>query len=241
MYQHFILTYSNFNYGKRIALHKVYESVNGITEFMNLTKNIKEKFNNIDFGFHHIQTKKITWQSVKDYDMFFSDIEEINDELVFEDLLLDDTTINPIDVAKLILSKRECTPLEIQKLVYFCSCRYFEVYKKHLFKDDFEAWDYGPVIASLYEEFRDYGRNKIKMNIKSDTKVCIYSKMSKFDNYEEISKIVDETLEKYSNHTAGNLVKESHIENGPWDVVYRDGMGRGNIISKNIIEEYLKR
>ena len=60
MYQHFILTYSNFNYGKRIALHKVYESVNGITEFMNLTKNIKEKFNNIDFGFHHIQTREIT-------------------------------------------------------------------------------------------------------------------------------------------------------------------------------------
>lgn len=240
MYQHFILTYSNFNYGKRIAFHKVYESVNGITEFMKLTQNIKEKFNNIDFGFHHIQTEEKSWQSIKDYDMFFSDIDEINDELIFEELLLDDTTINPIDVAKLILSKRAYTPLEIQKLVYFCACRYFEVYKKHLFKEDFEAWDYGPVIVPLYDEFRGYGRNKIKMNIKADTNVCIYSKMSKFDNYKEITKVVDDTLEKYFNHSAGDLVEESHKENAPWDIVYKRGVGRGNVISKNLIEQYLE-
>lgn len=89
MYQHFILTYSNSKYGKRIALHKVYESVNAITEFMDLTRNIKEKFSSINFGFHHIQTKETSWKSITDYDMFFLDMEEFNDEFLFESLLLE--------------------------------------------------------------------------------------------------------------------------------------------------------
>jgi hypothetical protein len=139
MYQHCILTYSDFTYGKRIAFHKAYENISGISEFMVLTKNIKEKFKNIDFGFYHIQTGDKSWESIGEYDHFFIDIEKIRDIKDFESLILDDTTIKPIDIAKLILSKRSCTQLELQKLIYFFTCRYFEVYKKHLFKEDFEA------------------------------------------------------------------------------------------------------
>lgn len=237
MYQHFILTYSSFDYGKRIAFHKVYDSYDGIFEFLDISDKIKEKFSNINFGFHHIQTNQKTWKSIKDYDMFFSDIEEIQNENEFEKLLLSDITVKPLDIAKLILSKKKCSQLEVQKLVYFCACEYLKKYNEHLFeKENFEAWSYGPVISSLYHKLKKYERESITINKNFDTNVCIYSRMIKFKNYKEIIDIVDKTLEKYQNYSSSELVEESHIKDGPWYKVFNNH--NKNEIPKNILEEF---
>ncbi|EMF0072755.1 hypothetical protein PIF88_001636 [Enterococcus hirae] len=79
---------------------------------------------------------------------------------------------NILTLAKLVKSKsrREMTPLRLQKTLYFIFAFYgatlgqlnsenegdskFEGssdYPKYLFKENFEAWQYGPVLRSIYQ------------------------------------------------------------------------------------------
>lgn len=49
------------------------------------------------------------------------------------------------------------TALELQKLLYFVQA-YFLIKKgKPCFRDDIEAWDFGPVVPSVYREYKRYG------------------------------------------------------------------------------------
>ena len=49
------------------------------------------------------------------------------------------------------------TNLKLQKILYFAQCAYLALYDKPLFEDEVLAWEYGPVISSVY--------NKYKVNI----------------------------------------------------------------------------
>ena len=46
------------------------------------------------------------------------------------------------------------TNLKLQKLVYFAQALSLVKNKKALFEDEFEAWDLGPVIPSLYQKHK---------------------------------------------------------------------------------------
>jgi uncharacterized phage-associated protein len=65
-------------------------------------------------------------------------------------------------VAKYLLSLQseedgDCiSNLKLQKLVYYCQGLYLAMEGKPLFADPIEAWAHGPVVRSLYAEYRDY-------------------------------------------------------------------------------------
>ena len=70
---------------------------------------------------------------------------------------------NALYVAKYILqnSTKGLSNLELQKTLYFSEINYIKKYKKHLINDDFEAWQFGPVVRKVYYEYRFYGANSI--------------------------------------------------------------------------------
>lgn len=88
-------------------------------------------------------------------------------------------TINPLFVANNILNlafqeKIPITPMKLQKLLYFLYRDYLQKTKEALFSERFEAWKYGPVLASVYSKFSHYGSNEITQYYKSrDGKVYI--------------------------------------------------------------------
>ena len=47
--------------------------------------------------------------------------------------------------------------LKLQKLMYYAQGFSLAMRGKPLFREDFEAWEHGPVIPSLYRMFRNYG------------------------------------------------------------------------------------
>lgn len=75
--------------------------------------------------------------------------------------------VNALVVGNTILNRafaenKDITPMKLQKLIY---CLYKEYYKKTnraLFDERFEAWKYGPVLRSVYDEFKKDGANSIK-------------------------------------------------------------------------------
>jgi uncharacterized phage-associated protein len=75
--------------------------------------------------------------------------------------------INALNVANSILYKAfkediDITPMKLQKLIYITYKEYLKKTNRPLFSERFEAWRYGPVIASVYDAFRHNKANAIK-------------------------------------------------------------------------------
>lgn len=51
--------------------------------------------------------------------------------------------------------------LKLQKLLYFCQGWHLVDYGQPIILDDFEAWAYGPVVRSVRDQFRSFGRRPI--------------------------------------------------------------------------------
>ena len=69
-----------------------------------------------------------------------------------------------IDIAKYFINELHPEPLKLQKLLYFAQGFSYAFYDKELFNDDFEAWVHGPVIPSIYHEYKSYEYNPIDLN-----------------------------------------------------------------------------
>ncbi len=75
--------------------------------------------------------------------------------------------VNAIHVGNSILMRAfieniDITPMKLQKLIYFTYQMYLKETDIPLFDERFETWKYGPVISSVYNEFKKYGANAIR-------------------------------------------------------------------------------
>ena len=53
------------------------------------------------------------------------------------------------------------SPMKLQKLIYFIYKRYLKKNSRPLFDEYFEVWQFGPVLPSVYREFKAYGASSI--------------------------------------------------------------------------------
>ena len=136
--------------------------------------------------------------------------------------------IKATDLAKYIIntSYRGLSNLELQKTMYFVELDYYKQTGKHLVDDDFKAWQYGPVVPSVYEEYRSYGSRYIEEADMPDE-----SKMSQVN-----TSIIEETVDRCSDRKSWELVKESHRSDGAWQKTLDDG-GYGDTIQQEFIAE----
>ena len=108
-----------------------------------------------------------------------------------------------IDIAKYFINELHPEPLKLQKLLYFAQGFSYAFYDKELFNDDFEAWVHGPVIPSIYHEYKSYEYNPIDLNY----------------NLKEFSDDVIDLLEyvkkNYAKYDAKYLEEITHKEE-PW-------------------------
>lgn len=88
--------------------------------------------------------------------------------------------ITALNVGNSILSRAfaeniDITPMKLQKLIYFVYRDYLKETNKRLFKEKFEAWRYGPVLPSVYQELKKYGSNSIKNYATEDDGKTVYT------------------------------------------------------------------
>lgn len=114
------------------------------------------------------------------------------------------------------------TNLRLQKLLYFAQGWYLARYGKPLFEDEIEAWSYGPVVPSVYNTYKQYGRDGITGNL-PDTDV--FTK-------EEFSLLLDVARE-YDRFGTSSLVSMTHASGSPWSLT-----NAREKISRDLIHSY---
>lgn len=225
MIKHFLILSSSYSTGKRIAMHYIIDEQMNPEMLISEVKKIKELCGEtVSISTHYVETESSAWESVIDKDSFFEGVQEVESLIGFVNLICADRVLTGLDVAKYILSTRVCTHLELEKLVYMCYAEYLCATHKRLFEDKIYAFKYGPVVKSVYEEYK--GRKGIEEGFVGDEKWDEdYARMPARSRIlfaeDGIEKIVyiDRTLEKYSRFSAAELVKITHVSGGPWDSV----------------------
>jgi uncharacterized phage-associated protein len=144
------------------------------------------------------------------------------------------------------------TPMKIQKLVYYAQGWHLAIFGRPLIHEQIEAWQYGPVIESLFHEFKSYGRDCIKSKATSckfpDGVLVEYTpSLSEDDNSvedpSETSQFLDEVWNAYGKFTGIQLSNMTHAKGGPWDTVaqtYGGDPPRGTDIPTDLIQRYFR-
>jgi len=120
--------------------------------------------------------------------------------------------------------------MQILKLVYIAHGWQLGLYGRPLVNESIEAWQYGPVIPSLYHRFKRYGSNFIDE--------CPTGKPSVFDKEEQNT--IEQVWRGYGNRSGISLSSLTHVSGSPWDITIQQS-GRGAVISNDLIEDYYHR
>ena len=110
------------------------------------------------------------------------------------------------------------SPMKLQKLLYFTYKHYLKSTNgTPLFAERFEVWKYGPVLPTVYSEFKHFGSRKIKD--------YTYSRDGRAWSADEstsifISNALNFVWQKYKSFDGIALSILTHKEDSAWAVAY---------------------
>ena len=138
------------------------------------------------------------------------------------------------------------TPLKLIKLVYMGYGWVAAVLGEELFEEPIEAWKHGPVISSIYHEFKHFGKQPIdEYGIIYDWEADTITRPFVTADQKDIFFILTYVWDIYKRYNAWGLTKLTHKEDSPWSAFYEKGKRR-EIPFENIrkhfhekIKEYL--
>lgn len=125
-------------------------------------------------------------------------------------------------VAKFILSRRPMTNLRLQKTLYFIQVAFLLTRERGIFDDEIEAWQYGPVVPSVYNEYKYSSRNILTYNREMEielfetfrnlgvTNENIVEEVDRLVGDLESVDLIEEMLERLENFTDWQLVDKTH-------------------------------
>lgn len=128
-----------------------------------------------------------------------------------------------LDIANKIISKTDLehgdtiSNLKLQKMMYYQQGFHLAYFGTPLFDEDIVAWQYGPVVPSVYKEYKSFESNSISTSKEG---------ISLSDDEEEL---FNNVYEEYNQFSAVALMKMTH-EESPWktteinSVISRDKM-----------------
>lgn len=111
-----------------------------------------------------------------------------------------------------------------------------------LFDDDFEAWQYGPVVPSVYRAYSMYGGTPI-------SKAAQYRTFDFFGNAstritplsgDELQSVTA-TVRKWAGLPSWRIVNYSHKKGGAWDLVFNKGGKPGCGLREKIPLDTIKK
>lgn len=122
---------------------------------------------------------------------------------------------------------------KLQKLLYFVQA-YFLIAsrdKQPFFRQNIEAWDFGPVVPEAYSEYKGYGSVNIppvKYYYENGWSRKYKSGPFEYRDDEirrEDKKLIDAVIERFRTYSATDLVKVTHSQR-PWQEAFKRGINR---------------
>ncbi|GDX35881.1 hypothetical protein LBMAG18_03920 [Alphaproteobacteria bacterium] len=137
----------------------------------------------------------------------------------------------------------QITPMKLIKLVYIAYGWNLVINQNKLFNEKILAWDYGPVIPSIFHEFKRFGKDPItKGNYATDGdchsetgELLSVPIVSGDDN--EVLKVLNAEWEIYKFKDGLELSKITHEEGSAWSIAYKQGAGKNSVLSDDDIKK----
>ena len=150
---------------------------------------------------------------------------------------------------------RTINPMQLQKLVYYSHGWHLAVADRPLIDERVEAWTYGPVVPTLYHEFKRYGSQAI-----TERATTVHLAVSPRTGRRTLIEFIPANLEAegadpseravsvgiiervyrvYGGLTALQLSQMTHEPDGPWDKTRKSNPGvHGVDIPDELIKAY---
>ena len=107
--------------------------------------------------------------------------------------------------------------MKLQKLVYFAHGWHLAYGEGPLIPDEIEAWNYGPVIESLYRELKHYGSGEITSPIlEIDFRNNIFSAQAPTIDNPNLNQFLGNVVGVYGGFTPIQLSNMTHMPGTPW-------------------------
>ena len=145
------------------------------------------------------------------------------------------------------LAAKEARPLDpmgIQKLVYFAHGWNLAIFDEPLIQQRIEAWDYGPVIADLYQAFREFGPNPVtqparKFEFDPITGLVAESipTISESEATKSTRALIARVWDSYKHLTSIQLSNLTHLPGSPWTIAREQGKRE---IDDSLIRNYIQ-
>lgn len=147
---------------------------------------------------------------------------------------------DPVAVANKILevakesSDPSVTPMQLIKLAYLCHGWMLGLYGRPLLSESVEAWQYGPVVRSIYKAVSKHRDKPVEYPIKN---MFGHSANEEFDEAE--LDIIQQVYRIYGGWSGLSLSNLTHQPGTPWSIVW-SGKGKNSVISNDLIESHFK-
>jgi len=142
---------------------------------------------------------------------------------------------SPVAVAEHFLwsakvHSQSLTPMQVLKLVYIAHGWNLGLYSEPLINQSAEAWQYGPVIPSVYHEYKKFGGGAVT--------VCPDVEPGEFTLRQR--DLLAKVWKGYGHISGVGLSSLTHQPGTPWYVTMQRS-GRGAVIPDDLIEEHYRQ
>ena len=142
-----------------------------------------------------------------------------------------------LDVAR--RDGRSLDPMQVQKLVYFAHGWHLALTGRPLIKEKVEAWPFGPVIRSLFHEFKRWGSGPIQELATQPAKVggltfgshpvSMDEEATNDDELATAKRVLDRVWDVYGRFSGIKLSEITHHSDSPWFEVRRAHPGERDV------------
>lgn len=115
--------------------------------------------------------------------------------------------------------------LQLQKILYYIQVHFLKKKGIPFFKDEIEAWQFGPVIPTVFYQYAAFGPAPITM-----------FKTQKIDLEQEEKKDLEKIVKEKAVLSLLEIVADTHQKGKAWDMYYK--VNERNVISKKAMELY---
>lgn len=153
-----------------------------------------------------------------------------------------------ISVANYFISKAQqegdqITPMKLLKLVYIAHGWALGLYGIPLIGEEVQAWKYGPVVPSVYEDFRHYGRQPIERQkavyASGDAQLRVPTVTDP-----DTQRLLDSVWAAYRRFNGLQLSDITHKQGTPWDLTWNQERGcdrMGAVIRPEVIQAHYQQ
>ena len=146
-------------------------------------------------------------------------------------------------VANFFLERRrkKLTQMKLHKLLYYSHGWHLGFRGKPLLDEMVEAWEYGPVVPSIYHEFKRFGSSPITRFAQELNPDTLELETPRIGDDSDVIGLLKRVWEVYGKFTAAQLSALTHAKESPWTQTRNKQPGiKGVDIPNDLIEKHFR-